>query len=434
MVNEELKERFVDEKTGIEYVRQGDYYIPNLVLTLEGTNYKIRKYGRIKLNYLKNHKKAEYSIMLMDGTLNNHLKEIQETAITRVEQIIKQLKEKSNLTEEMKNTDVLYWVGTLNSIKAQAEEVIYNEVQEKYYLEALTVYFENVLNMLRTISCKDRIEDGQKNYTINVANNLDFAINAASSREDNSDLSFINQFSFDYIKMNDKRAESLLLLLAVFKENRNLEDYYNTIYNSDLPSFLEFFGVKSKEELETFYKIASSLNEATKIKNGDLSELLKSRNEIGYDYKVDILKISIKDLMNYLLNNQDLTLKEMLYLYNFIKSYVTYGTYTDVEKLIEPETTIKYEYDTEYLKDIYDIETIFYKFIRQYYNVSLEDIEAINKDGYYFSQIDYNSSFASELDIYKLTQKFSLLSVIRKSYTTYYDDVKEFDNNNKKVK
>ena len=282
--------------------------------------------------------------------------------------------------------------------------------------------------MLRTISCKDRIEDGQKNYTINVANNLDFAINAASSREDNSDLSFINQFSFDYIKMNDKRAESLLLLLAVFKENRNLEDYYNTIYNSDLPSFLEFFGVKSKEELETFYKIASSLNEATKIKNGDLSELLKSRNEIGYDYKVDILKISIKDLMNYLLNNQDLTLKEMLYLYNFIKSYVTYGTYTDVEKLIEPETTIKYEYDTEYLKDIYD------KFIRQYYNVSLEDIEAINKDGYYFSQIDYNSSFASELDIYKLTQKFSLLSVIRKSYTTYYDDVKEFDNNNKKVK
>ena len=82
----------------------------------------------MRLKYLKENKKAEYSIMLMDGTLNNHLKEIQETAITRVEQIIKQLKEKSNLTEEMKNTDVLYWVGTLNSIKAQAEEVIYNEL------------------------------------------------------------------------------------------------------------------------------------------------------------------------------------------------------------------------------------------------------------------------------------------------------------------
>ena len=65
-------------------------------------------YGRMRLNYLKEHKKAEYSIMLLEGTLNTHLKEIQETATTRVEQIIKQLKEKSNLTEEMKNTDVLY--------------------------------------------------------------------------------------------------------------------------------------------------------------------------------------------------------------------------------------------------------------------------------------------------------------------------------------
>ena len=88
----------------------------------------LNKYGRMRLNYLKEHKKAEYSIMLLEGTLNTHLKEIQETATTRVEQIIKQLKEKSNLTEEMKNTDVLYWVGTINSIKAQAEEIIYNEL------------------------------------------------------------------------------------------------------------------------------------------------------------------------------------------------------------------------------------------------------------------------------------------------------------------
>ena len=55
MVDEELKERFIDKKTWIEYIRQGDYYIPNLVLSSEETNYKIRKYGRMKLNYLKNH-------------------------------------------------------------------------------------------------------------------------------------------------------------------------------------------------------------------------------------------------------------------------------------------------------------------------------------------------------------------------------------------
>ena len=126
-MNNELPKTKIDEKTGIVYHLEGDYYIPNLVMPKQ-EKITLNKYGRMRLKYLKENKKAEYSIMLMDGTLNNHLKEIQETAITRVEQIIKQLKEKSNLTEEMKNTDVLYWVGTLNSIKAQAEEVIYNEL------------------------------------------------------------------------------------------------------------------------------------------------------------------------------------------------------------------------------------------------------------------------------------------------------------------
>ena len=122
-----MEKYIFDESNGLWYELQGDYYIPNLVLPKQ-KKIHLNKYGRMRLNYLKEHKKAEYSIMLLEGTLNTHLKEIQETATTRVEQIIKQLKEKSNLTEEMKNTDVLYWVGTINSIKAQAEEIIYNEL------------------------------------------------------------------------------------------------------------------------------------------------------------------------------------------------------------------------------------------------------------------------------------------------------------------
>ena len=82
----------------------------------------------MRLKYLKEHTKANYTIMLMDGTLNAHLKEIQETAQTRVEQIINQLKEKSDLTEDMKNINMLYWVGTMNSIKAQAEEIVFSEL------------------------------------------------------------------------------------------------------------------------------------------------------------------------------------------------------------------------------------------------------------------------------------------------------------------
>ena len=126
-MNSELPKTKIDERTGIEYHLQGDYYIPNLTIPKQ-EKIILNKYGRMRLNYLKENKKVEYSIMLMDGTLNSHLKEIQETATERVEQIIKQLKVKSNLTEDMKNTDMLYWVGTMNSIKAQAEEIVLNEL------------------------------------------------------------------------------------------------------------------------------------------------------------------------------------------------------------------------------------------------------------------------------------------------------------------
>lgn len=127
MENKELKERFIDERTGIEYVRQGDYYIPNLVLPKQ-KKIHLNKYGRMRLNYLKEHKKAEYTIMSMENTLINHLEEIQETATKRLNLIIDDLKAKSGLTEDMKNTDMLYWVGTMNAIKQQAEEIILKEL------------------------------------------------------------------------------------------------------------------------------------------------------------------------------------------------------------------------------------------------------------------------------------------------------------------
>ena len=126
-MNNELPKIKIDERTGIEYHLEGDYYIPNLSM-LKQEKIVLNKYGRMRLNYLKEHKKAEYTIMLMNGELNTHLKEIQETADNRVQQIISELKSKSDLIEDMKNSDMLYWVGTMNSIKAQAEEIVFREL------------------------------------------------------------------------------------------------------------------------------------------------------------------------------------------------------------------------------------------------------------------------------------------------------------------
>ena len=123
MENKEVKEN----KYGIEYTKVGDYYMPNLVLEKE-EKIILNKYGRIRLNFLKENKKAEYMIMFTKGTLNKHLKEIQETAEKRIDIIIEQLKQQNNLTEKMKNTDQLYWVSMMNNFKNTAEEIILNEL------------------------------------------------------------------------------------------------------------------------------------------------------------------------------------------------------------------------------------------------------------------------------------------------------------------
>ena len=72
-MNNELPKTKIDERTGIQYCLEGDYYIPNIVMPKQ-EKIILNKYGRMRLKYLKEHKKAEYTIMLMEGTLNTHLK------------------------------------------------------------------------------------------------------------------------------------------------------------------------------------------------------------------------------------------------------------------------------------------------------------------------------------------------------------------------
>ena len=127
MLNKAMKERFIDETTGIEYVRKEDYYLPNLKLE-EETDYQIGKYGRLKLNYLKNNKKAQYSIMLIDGKLNRYLHEIDIICNARVKRIIAELAKQEEITEELKANNQLEWVQAMNNIKNRAEEIIFNEL------------------------------------------------------------------------------------------------------------------------------------------------------------------------------------------------------------------------------------------------------------------------------------------------------------------
>ena len=94
----------------IEYTKVGDYYLPNLVAPSNMKNFEIGKYGKLRLKYLKEHKKAEYTILLMDNKLQKHLMDVDVTATKRVSAIVKELAKKENVTEELKANNQLEWV------------------------------------------------------------------------------------------------------------------------------------------------------------------------------------------------------------------------------------------------------------------------------------------------------------------------------------
>ena len=114
----------------ITYRKVGDYYLPNLYLAEDEyeKDYQIGKYGHLRLEYLKTHKKAEYTIMLMDGSLRKHIVDTDKQAKERFEILMKQILEKNPIDENLKNTDPLKWVGLMNNYKKLSVEIIFKEL------------------------------------------------------------------------------------------------------------------------------------------------------------------------------------------------------------------------------------------------------------------------------------------------------------------
>ena len=111
----------------LTYTRSGDYLIPDLSLT-EQPQAPLGKYGRMRKTYLKEHRPVLYSQLLLSEKLYPHLQETDEAANSRLEQMMPGLMEAAGVTEQLKASDMMQWVGLMNSCKAQAEEIILKEL------------------------------------------------------------------------------------------------------------------------------------------------------------------------------------------------------------------------------------------------------------------------------------------------------------------
>mgnify|MGYP003294405630 CR=1 FL=1 len=117
----------MSNKNTIQYRQVGDYLIPNLTLPSESKQH-IGKWGQLHRDYLRQHKKVQFNIMLTQGTLWSYLADIDRQAHEMFDTLVEQMKEKEDVTERLKAENQMEWVQRVNNIQARAKEIVNSEL------------------------------------------------------------------------------------------------------------------------------------------------------------------------------------------------------------------------------------------------------------------------------------------------------------------
>ena len=121
-----MKKQIYDEKNGLSYILNGDYYLPDLEINEEEPTYG--KYGIMRKQFLKEHRSARYQYLVLTGKLTEHLNQVDKEASEKVEMLMEQMAEQWGVTEELKMQNQIEWVRRMNNIKNVAEEMVSLEI------------------------------------------------------------------------------------------------------------------------------------------------------------------------------------------------------------------------------------------------------------------------------------------------------------------
>ncbi len=301
----------------------------------------------------------------------------------------------------------------------EALEFGYRELKQRGLDNGITFDFYITLNIkheldhARAYICDCRKEAGQKYQSFNYKQTL-MSITEASAESQlyGNDLEMLKNNRNLFVYGVERYQEALLLLLASFKDNRDISSYYGALNNTDLKGLYEFFGLNTKDDYRMFYDITRTMDSISG--NNAVSYFLDSNgyttceskeDTLGYTYKINIFKTALNDLISYQNKYGDLSLEDLVFIYNFIKSYVVTGTYEAVGS-----ECIYLVFDEEFLKDFLAIESCFYEYLETYFGISESKVSSIDIMSYFE---ELKEGQGSQID--KLLGKFPLLQFI---YTT----------------
>ena len=306
----------------------------------------------------------------------------------------------------------------------------------------LTSTIEHELGHASQDLCEHRIENGDEGKKVELYGDyvnfiLESSAESALYNYNGSAVEDIDSYTyFDY-----RESEALLLLLAAFKENRNLDQYYESIFDCNINNFWEFFGINDDDDLKKFSYILYALNtihERTelvweKVDEGTIITKADIISTVGNSYLIDMMKIITKDIIDST-ERDSLSIDDSLLLYLLVKSYIV-----DESKLPVKDGEYSYnrEYDEEFAKLFKEIETIYKEYLCKKFNTSVEDIdELINSSEMelslltitlYFRGKNKNPDIDSYPKILKLQELYPILPTIISTRFCYPSEYKKFD-------
>ena len=118
-----MKQHYTDEKTGISYTLQGDYYLPDLILPAEKEERHIGVWGQRHAKYLKQNHKVLYMNLFTSGKLSSHLADVDEQAQEMFSRLVNQMAEREGVTEQLKLENQMKWVARMNNNQSRAAEI-----------------------------------------------------------------------------------------------------------------------------------------------------------------------------------------------------------------------------------------------------------------------------------------------------------------------
>lgn len=335
--------------------------------------------------------------------------------------------------EEEKSTLLAYTTHNTLVIFPKRIQEQSNKFNENFE-ELLYSVMNHQLNIIRQRACKCRIYRTQSYFRIPTRTLTDASTESETKYYDNPSM-----YSLHY--QDEKQSEDLLLTLALFRDGLTYKDYYNAIYNSDLISFHTFFNATTEEEVNKLYTILYAID-AVNLKNdlllthyniNDYISTNEIRAFVGHSYKIDIFKIVLKNMIQYTNEHNDYTIEDNLIMFNLVKALIGKESYEILISETENNTkTITYEDD--FIENIYALENIYFEFLSNKYNISIQEIKEIENDNitgtlcYIEDYCRGNYSYIPERYYYIIENLVNRFPILKSMFNAPKYLISEYDN------